>query len=223
MKAQVARIMNEPVAPAVLAPVPETVPQPAASVVGISKRFGKTSVLENISFDVAEGEALVLLGASGSGKTTILRIIAGLEQPTSGRILSNQQDITTLPAQRRNMGMVFQNYTLFPHLDVFENIAFGLRTRGVKSETIEPRVTRALASVRMADYARRQVQQQVDQSRRLIAAEQIAQQLVLLRPDAREARNRRKQRIEQSRAHQSLSSHTNRTQRGVGLPGQARQ
>src|SRR4029078_10115219 len=101
----------------------------ATSVVGISKRFCKTSVLENISFDVAEGEALVLLGASGSGKTTILRIIAGLEQPYTGHIILHGRDVTELPARERGVGVIFQSYALFPKMTVEKNIGYGLRIR----------------------------------------------------------------------------------------------
>src|SRR5688572_15289089 len=97
-------------------------PSIAASVVGVSKFFGKTSVLQNISFDVAEGEALVLLGASGSGKTTILRIIAGLEQPYTGKIMIHGKDVTELPARERGVGVIFQAYALFPKMTVEKNI-----------------------------------------------------------------------------------------------------
>src|SRR3954451_16619027 len=101
----------------------------AASVIGISKRFGKASVLENISFDVGEGEALVLLGASGSGKTTILRIIAGLEQPYTGKVILHGKDVTELPARERGVGVIFQSYALFPKMTVEKNIGYGLRIR----------------------------------------------------------------------------------------------
>src|SRR3954451_14917949 len=101
----------------------------AASVVGISKRFGKASVLENISFDVGEGEALVLLGASGSGKTTILRIIAGLEQPYTGKVILHGKDVSELPARERGVGVIFQSYALFPRMTVEKNIGYGLRIR----------------------------------------------------------------------------------------------
>src|SRR5262245_6589625 len=104
-------------------------PSPAASVIGVSKRFGKTTVLENINFDVAEGETLVLLGASGSGKTTILRIIAGLEEPDSGKVILHQQDVTELPARERGVGVIFQSYALFPKMNVEKNIGYGLRIR----------------------------------------------------------------------------------------------
>src|SRR6266496_5810516 len=107
-----------------------TATQAAASVLGVSKRFGKTSVLENISFDVAEGESLVLLGASGSGKTTILRIIAGLEQPDKGRVILHGTDVTDLPARERGVGVIFQAYALFPRMTVERNIGYGLKIRG---------------------------------------------------------------------------------------------
>src|SRR5438445_4536436 len=101
----------------------------AASVHGISKRFKKTRVLEDVSFDVAEGESLVLLGPSGSGKTTILRIIAGLEQPYTGRVILHGKDVTDLPARERGVGVIFQSYALFPRMTVEKNIAFGLKIR----------------------------------------------------------------------------------------------
>jgi sulfate/thiosulfate transport system ATP-binding protein len=101
----------------------------AASVRGISKRFKKTKVLEDVSFDVAEGESLVLLGASGSGKTTILRIIAGLEQPDSGYVILHGKDVTDLPARERGVGVIFQSYALFPRMTVEKNIGYGLKIR----------------------------------------------------------------------------------------------
>ncbi|HYW74259.1 MAG TPA: ABC transporter ATP-binding protein [Pyrinomonadaceae bacterium] len=101
----------------------------AASVRGVSKRFKKTAVLEDISFDVSEGESLVLLGASGSGKTTILRIIAGLEQPDSGYVILHGDDVTDLPARERGVGVIFQSYALFPRMTVEKNIGYGLRIR----------------------------------------------------------------------------------------------
>jgi len=101
----------------------------AASVRGISKRFKKAQVLEDVSFDVAEGESLVLLGASGSGKTTILRIIAGLERPDSGYVILHGKDVTDLPARERGVGVIFQSYALFPRMTVEKNIGYGLRIR----------------------------------------------------------------------------------------------
>src|SRR5213595_3797816 len=123
--AQVARIMEDKANPL----SKDSPALHAASVVGVSKFFGKTSVLENITFHVAEGEALVLLGASGSGKTTILRIIAGLEQPYTGQIILHGKDVTDLPARERGVGVIFQSYALFPRMTVEKNIAFGLKIR----------------------------------------------------------------------------------------------
>jgi ABC-type Fe3+/spermidine/putrescine transport system ATPase subunit len=101
----------------------------AASVRGVSKRFKQTTVLEDISFDVSEGESLVLLGASGSGKTTILRIIAGLELPDSGYVILHGKDVTDLPARERGVGVIFQSYALFPRMTVEKNIGYGLKIR----------------------------------------------------------------------------------------------
>ena len=101
----------------------------AASVRSLSKRFKKARVLDHVSFDVAEGESLVLLGASGSGKTTILRIIAGLEQPDTGRVILHGKDVTDLPARERGVGVIFQAYALFPRMTVEKNIGYGLKIR----------------------------------------------------------------------------------------------
>jgi len=103
--------------------------EPAASVRAVSKKFKGTVVLEDIDFDVAEGESLVLLGASGSGKTTILRIIAGLEEPDTGRVILHGKDVTELPARERGVGVIFQSYALFPRMTVEKNIGYGLRIR----------------------------------------------------------------------------------------------
>jgi ABC-type Fe3+/spermidine/putrescine transport system ATPase subunit len=110
-------------------PERETPSGVAASVRGVSKRFKNTSVLEDITFDVSEGESLVLLGASGSGKTTILRIIAGLEQPDSGYVILHGKDVTDLPARERGVGVIFQSYALFPRMTVEKNIGYGLKIR----------------------------------------------------------------------------------------------
>ena len=150
MKAQVARIMD-PITP----PLTESVPQPAASIVGISKRFGKTSVLENISFDVAEGEALVLLGASGSGKTTILRIIAGLEQPYTGKIMLHGKDVTELPPRERGIGVIFQSYALFPKMTVEKNIGYGLRIRRRRRKEIKATVNELLSLVQLEEHRKK--------------------------------------------------------------------
>ncbi len=131
-------------------------PSPAAaSVVGLSKRFGKTSVLENISFDVAEGEVLVLLGASGSGKTTILRIIAGLEMPYTGKVILHGKDVTELPARERGVGVIFQSYALFPKMTVEKNIGYGLRIRKRKRKEIRETVNELLALVQLEEHRKK--------------------------------------------------------------------
>jgi ABC-type Fe3+/spermidine/putrescine transport system ATPase subunit len=127
----------------------------AASVLGVSKRFGKTSVLENISFDVAEGEALVLLGASGSGKTTILRIIAGLEQPYTGKVILHGKDVTELPARERGVGVIFQSYALFPKMTVEKNIGYGLRIRRRSRKEIRQTVSELLSLVQLEEHRKK--------------------------------------------------------------------
>jgi ABC-type Fe3+/spermidine/putrescine transport system ATPase subunit len=125
----------------------------------LTKEFGATRAVHDLNIAVERGEILSILGPSGCGKTTTLRMIAGLEVPTSGAILANNRDITQLPARSRNIGMVFQNYALFPHLDVYENIAFGLKTRRLDHASVQAKVRKALSSVRMDGFERRPVHQ----------------------------------------------------------------
>ena len=134
---------------------PTPYPQAAASVIGISKKFGKTSVLENISFDVAEGEVLVLLGASGSGKTTILRIIAGLEMPYTGKVILHGKDVTELPARERGVGVIFQSYALFPKMTVEKNIGYGLRIRKRPRKEIRETVNELLKLVQLTEHRKK--------------------------------------------------------------------
>jgi sulfate transport system ATP-binding protein len=129
--------------------------QIATSVSGLSKRFGKTAVLEDIHFDVAEGETLVLLGASGSGKTTILRIIAGLEQPYTGRVMLHGRDVTDLPARERGVGVIFQSYALFPKMTVEKNIGYGLRIRRRKRKEIKAIVNELLSLVQLEEHRKK--------------------------------------------------------------------
>ncbi|HTG94247.1 MAG TPA: ABC transporter ATP-binding protein [Pyrinomonadaceae bacterium] len=143
-------------APEVLAP--QDAPKSrriAASVIGLSKQFGQTSVLKNISFDIAEGETLVLLGSSGSGKTTILRTIAGLEQPDSGRVILHGRDVTDLPARERGVGVIFQSYALFPKMTVEQNIGYGLKIRRRKPTEIRAAVDRLVELVRLKDHRKK--------------------------------------------------------------------
>lgn len=124
----------------------------AASVIGLSKQFGNASVLRDINFDIAEGETLVLLGASGSGKTTILRIIAGLEQSDTGRVVLHGKDVTELPARERGVGVIFQSYALFPKMTVEQNIGYGLRIRRRSRKEIRTTVDRLLELVRLKEH-----------------------------------------------------------------------
>jgi ABC-type Fe3+/spermidine/putrescine transport system ATPase subunit len=135
--------------------VKDSNPVYAASVLGVSKAFGKTSVLENITFHVAEGEALVLLGASGSGKTTILRIIAGLEQPYTGQIILHNKDVTELPARERGVGVIFQSYALFPKMTVEKNIGYGLRIRHRRRKEVKQTVKELLELVQLEEHRKK--------------------------------------------------------------------
>jgi len=126
---------------------------PLLEVRAVSKRFGEKEVLKTLSLDIARGEFLTLLGESGSGKTTLLRLIAGFEQPTSGEIWMSGARLDTLPPYERRVNTVFQQYALFPHLDVSENVAYGLRANNAPKSEIPTRVEQALAMVRMAEYA----------------------------------------------------------------------
>lgn len=127
----------------------------AASVQGLSKRFRKSRVLEDVSFDVAEGESLVLLGASGSGKTTILRIMAGLEQPDKGRVILHGKDVTDLPARERGVGVIFQAYALFPRMTVEKNIGFGLKIRRRPRKERRETVDRLLKLVQLEEHRKK--------------------------------------------------------------------
>jgi len=127
----------------------------AASVVGIGKRFKKSRVLEDVSFDVAEGESLVLLGASGSGKTTILRIIAGLELPDKGRVILHGKDVTDLPARERGVGVIFQSYALFPRMTVEKNIGYGLKIRRVARKERKETINRLLELVKLEEHRKK--------------------------------------------------------------------
>jgi len=113
----------------------------------VTKRYGEHAALENFSLSVARGEFLTLLGPSGSGKTTLLRLIAGFEQPRSGEILIDGHDASPLPPYRRNVNTVFQHYALFPHLDVFRNVAFGLERKKLSPSEIRTRVNSMLELV----------------------------------------------------------------------------
>jgi ABC-type Fe3+/spermidine/putrescine transport system ATPase subunit len=123
----------------------------------ITKSFEGQPLLKGISFAVHEGETVCLLGASGSGKSTLLRIIAGIETPESGKIIWDGEDFTRVPVHKRGFGLMFQDYALFPHKNVYENVAFGLKMQGMDSDQIKQRVREVLELVNLEDFAYRRV------------------------------------------------------------------
>jgi len=123
----------------------------------LTKRFAGSAAVEDLTLSIDRGEILALLGPSGSGKTTTLRLLAGFEAPDTGRIVLEGQDVTRTAPVGRRFGMVFQHYALFPHLDVAENVAFGLRSRGVRGEALVQRTGEALRLVDLAGFERRRV------------------------------------------------------------------
>jgi ABC-type Fe3+/spermidine/putrescine transport system ATPase subunit len=121
----------------------------------VSKRFGATVTADRLSLTIAPGEFFTFLGPSGSGKSTVLRMVAGLERPDGGRILIDGRDVVGIPPWRRNLGMVFQHYAVFPHMSVAENVAYGLKLRGSSGEAVARRVAEMLALVGLPGFERR--------------------------------------------------------------------
>ena len=122
---------------------------------GLSKHFGDVAAVDGFELEIGDHELISLLGPSGCGKTTTLRCIAGFEEPTAGHILFDDLDIVGLPPERRNIGMVFQNYALFPHMTVRQNLAFGLEMRGVPKSEMAERIARVLETVQLGDLGER--------------------------------------------------------------------
>lgn len=125
----------------------------------LRKNFGDVQALRPLDLEIAPGEFLTLLGPSGSGKTTLLNIIAGFLDPDGGRLMLGDTDVTALPPRQRNIGMVFQNYALFPHMSVAENVAYGLKVRNVRGAELKRRVDSALGMVQLNAFGSRAIQQ----------------------------------------------------------------
>jgi spermidine/putrescine transport system ATP-binding protein len=134
-------------------------PEVDVRLVDVVKKFGETVAVDSINLEVRDGEFFSLLGPSGCGKTTTLRMIGGFEEPTSGLIELQGQDVTWLPPFKRNVNTVFQNYALFPHLTIFENVAFGLRRKGLKGQEVKGRVTDMLKLVELPGFENRKPNQ----------------------------------------------------------------
>ncbi len=126
---------------------------------GLTKNFGEVRALDHIDLEIKPGEIFFLLGPSGCGKTTLLRHIAGFYQPDSGKVLFGDKDVTRLPPDKRNTGMMFQSYALWPHMTVAKNVAFGLEERKLPKAEIAERVGKVLETVRMGKYAERKINQ----------------------------------------------------------------
>ena len=175
----------------------------------ISKNFGEGDVLSDVSLDVHRGEFVTLLGASGCGKTTTLRIVSGLETPDTGEVILNGQDMTALPPEKRPVNTVFQSYALFPHMNVEKNVAYGLKVRGVDKKTSAARVKEMLELVQMSEYAKRMpAQLSGGQRQRIAIARALAPQPQLLLLDeplgALDLQLRRQMQIELKRLQKKL-------------------
>ncbi|MFJ2028639.1 ABC transporter ATP-binding protein [Streptosporangium sp. NPDC087985] len=177
-------------------------PTGALEIVDVTKRFGKTTAVDALSLTIPEGSFFAILGPSGCGKSTTLRMVAGLERPTSGRIFLGERDITDLRSHQRPLNTVFQNYALFPHLNVFENVAFGLRER--RQKDIASKVDAILELVQLRGYGnRRPAQLSGGQQQRVALARAIVNEPQVLLLDeplgALDLRLRRQMQIELKR------------------------
>ena len=184
----------------------EETQEPVIALEGVSRRYGVLTALHNLHLTIAPGEFFSLVGASGCGKTTTLRLIAGFDQPQEGRILLQGHDLTGAPPHRRPVNLVFQNYALFPHLNVWDNVAFGPRSRRVGAADVRQQVGRALEVVGLSELARRYPhelsggqQQRVALARGLVnapAALLLDEPLAALDPNLRQAMRAELKRIQ---------------------------
>ena len=149
---------------------------------GLSKRFGDVAAVDGFELDIGDHELISLLGPSGCGKTTTLRCIAGFEEPSAGHILFDGRDVVGLPPEKRNIGMVFQNYALFPHMTVRQNLAFGLEMRSIPRSEIAERIARVLETVQLGDLGERYPRQLSggQQQRTALARAMVVEPSILL-------------------------------------------
>ena len=178
-------------------------------LVDVVKKFGEAVAVDHIDLEVRDGEFFSLLGPSGCGKTTTLRMIGGFEAPTSGLIELQGQDVTWLPPYKRNVNTVFQNYALFPHLTIYENVAFGLRRKGAKDSEVKSRVTEMLALVELPGYeARKPTQISGGQAQRVALARALINKPAVLLLDeplgALDLKLRKQMQVELKRIQQEV-------------------
>ncbi len=175
------------------------------------KRFGDVEVIRNINLDIADGEFVVFVGPSGCGKSTLLRLIAGLEIATSGSIWIGEKDVTQLPPAKRGVSMVFQSYALYPHMDAYKNIAFGLQMTATANETVDARVRRVADMLQISDILHRRPRElSGGQRQRVAIARAIVRQPQVFLFDEPlsnlDAALRSQTRLEIARMHDNLSS-----------------
>ncbi|TFG69243.1 MAG: ABC transporter ATP-binding protein [Thermomicrobiales bacterium] len=185
------------------------VPTVDVKLVDVVKRFGDAVAVDHINLEVMDGEFFSLLGPSGCGKTTTLRMIGGFEEPTSGLIELQGQDVTWLPPYRRNVNTVFQNYALFPHLTIYENVAFGLRRQGVSDPELKSRVHEMLALVELSGFdARKPTQISGGQAQRVALARALINKPAVLLLDeplgALDLKLRKQMQVELKRIQQEV-------------------
>jgi len=185
------------------------VPTVDVKLVDVVKKFGEAVAVDHIDLEVRDGEFFSLLGPSGCGKTTTLRMIGGFEAPTSGLIELQGQDVTWLPPYKRNVNTVFQNYALFPHLTIYENVAFGLRRKGVKDPEVKGRVTEMLRLVELSGFeARKPTQVSGGQAQRIALARALINKPAVLLLDeplgALDLKLRKQMQVELKRIQQEV-------------------